>query len=679
MVDMHNENGAHGAVAETTAQSRTGAAGRAFVDAVYADVIDIIRRARKRKRRRADSNDAILAAPVKSRSSRIVSRVLIGTIVLVAAAALAVTGLVIWSIQTIPMQASNVEREAPAILLTASDGAPLGRVGAFKLPDATRADFPEHLIDAVLSIEDRRFYSHHGVDPRAILRAVRRNMGAGTIVEGGSTITQQLVKMLYLGNERTYGRKLREAIAAIWLERQLGKDEILTRYLNEVYLGANARGMPAAARLYFDKKVSELTLSELAMLAGLIRAPSQYAPLRDLRLAQQRANAVLGSMVANGVLSEADAERARIQPAELRRAPATSAAGSWFADWAADEASKLAGSFSGNLKVRTTLVPKLQDLAESTIARMLAERGNADGISEAALVAMRPDGAVVAMVGGRDYRQSQFNRAVQARRQPGSAFKLFVYLAALRNGYRLNDVIDAGPLTVDGWSPENFGGREFGRMTLADAFANSVNTAAARLALDVGLDQVIAAARELGIDATLPKHPSLALGAAEVSLLDLTGAYASVRAGKTPVEPFGIAAVGGEEQDQLYAVAPSSNAERPLSHQAELVDLLQQAVQRGTGRQAALDGFAAGKTGTSQNHRDAWFIGFTEELVVGVWVGNDDGTPMDEVTGWHASRINLEGFCDRREAASPARRNGRRLGRKPALGPSGGGKRTAEL
>jgi membrane peptidoglycan carboxypeptidase len=439
--------------------------------------------------------------------------------------------------------------------------------------------------------------------------------------------------MRYLGAERSYARKLKEVLASVWLEGRLTKDEILTGYLNEVYLGANAQGMPAAARLYFDRNVSELSLSEAAMLAGLIRAPSQYNPLRDLDLAQRRANAVLQSMVANGVLSEAEAKRAAANPATLRHAATVSKAGGWFEDWAAGEAATLAGSFSGNVKVRTTLVPALQDLAETTIARMLDEVGPAHRISQAALVAMRPDGAVVAMVGGRDYQESQFNRAVQALRQPGSAFKLFVYLAALRSGYHADDVIDAGPLEVGDWSPENFGGRQYGRVTVADAFAQSINTATARLALDVGLDKVIEAARDLGIDATLPEHPSLALGAVEVSLLDLTGAYASVRSGLVPVEPFGILAIGGDSEDKLYAIDASSGVKEHLGQQPELIALLQRVVQAGTGRHAALDGFAAGKTGTSQNHRDAWFIGFSEDLVTGVWVGNDDGSPMDEVTG----------------------------------------------
>jgi penicillin-binding protein 1A len=293
------------------------------------------------------------------------------------------------------------------------------------------------------------------------------------------------------------------------------------------------------------------------------------------------------------------------------------------------------GSFTRSVRVRTTLDTRLQRLAEEVINGSLTREGARAGASQAALVALRPDGAVLAMVGGRDYRDSQFNRAVEANRHPGSAFKLFVYLAALRKGLGPNDTIDARPIEINGWEPENFGGRQYGRVTLADAFARSINTAAVRLAMDVGLDEVIRAARDLGIDARLPKNPSLALGAVEVSLLDLTGAFASVRAGRTRVEPWGITAFGAEGQERLQTMGPPMvGSQQSLGrYQQPMIDLLRLVVERGTGRAAALNGFAAGKTGTSQNHRDAWFIGFNESLIVGVWVGNDDGTPMKRVVG----------------------------------------------
>jgi 1A family penicillin-binding protein len=627
-----------GAVSSGAPASRTTAAGRDLINAIQADLHDLRRRRRERRERKQagiqeQAEVGQEPPPVRSRSraSKIFLRALAGAGTMAVVAVVAIAGLIVWSVRNLPLDHPDAAREEPAIVLEAADGSPLGRIGTLKAADAKLSDIPQKLVDAVLSTEDRRFYSHFGVDPRGVLRALRQNMKAGGIVEGGSTITQQLVRLRYLSSERTYTRKLQEAVTAVWLEGRLSKDEILTEYLNNVYLGANARGMPAAARIYFDKDLPELTLAESAMLAGLIRAPSELNPIRDLRAARERASVVLDNMVENGVLEKEEAEQAQAEPARLNRPPAASETGGWFANWAADESSRLAGPFNGNLKVRTTLVPELQKLAETTVQKFLAG-GASHHISQAAFIAMRPDGEVVAMVGGRDYRESQFNRATQALRQPGSAFKLFVYLAALRAGYRPDDVIDAGPIEIDKWKPQNFGGEQYGQVTLADAFAKSINTAAARLAQDVGLKQVIAAARDLGIDAPLPEHPSLALGAAEVSLIDLTGAYASVLFGKSPVEPYGVAAFGREEESRLYSVAPSER--KPLGpERAELIALLQRVVQQGTGHQAALDGFAAGKTGTSENHRDAWFIGFTENLVAGVWVGNDDGAPMDEVTG----------------------------------------------
>ena len=389
------------------------------------------------------------------------------------------------------------------------------------------------------------------------------------------------------------------------------------------------------SRLYFDKRPVELTLAEAALLAGLIKAPSQYNPLRDLEAARARTIIVIDAMVANGAVDADTGAKIKAQPATLNPAAASSQAGSWFADWVAREAADVTGSFTRNMRVRTTLDTRLQRLAEEVINDVLAAEGARAGASEAALVALRPDGAVLAMVGGRDYRKSQFNRAVEANRHPGSTFKLFVYLAALRKGFAPNDMIDAGPVEIKGWQPENFGGREYGRITLADAFARSVNTAAVRLAMDVGLNEVISAARDLGIDARLPAVPSLALGAVEVSLLDLTGAFASVRAGRTRLEPWGIAAFGAEDQSRLHTMGPPiiGTGHSLGRHHQPMVDLLRLVVERGTGRAAALNGFAAGKTGTSQNHRDAWFLGFNDALVVGVWVGNDDGTPMERVVG----------------------------------------------
>lgn len=537
----------------------------------------------------------------------------------------------LWVLYDVPLKTAGMS--GASVLVEAADGQPLGRVGP--MGDAVkRKDFPDILVKAVVSIEDRRFYSHHGLDLRGIARATFANWSAGTVVEGGSTITQQLAKMQIVGAERSLSRKLREAFIATWLELRLSKDEILTRYLNTVYLGAGAHGMSAASRMYFDKDMANLTLPEAAMLAGLIQAPSRYNPARDLNAAQARAAAVIDAMLEAEAIDEATAAKAKAAPATLTLSPRTARAGSWFADWIArHEVPKIAGSMGRALRIRTTLQPEIQQLAERIVNEALADPDEARGAGQAALVAMRPDGAVVAMVGGRDYEVSQFNRAVDARRQPGSAFKLFVYYAALRNGYALESRIDASPIEVGGWKPENYGGQQFGRMTLAQSFAQSVNSAAIRLGTTVGLDEVVLAARDLGLDAPLAKVPSMALGTNEVSLLDLTGAFASVRAARSKLEPWGIAAFGPEGAG-LRTLGPPTRAGDDLPKHQELTQLLRDVVTRGTGRAATLDdGEAAGKTGTSQDYRDAWFVGFNRALVVGVWAGNDNRSPMHGVTG----------------------------------------------
>lgn len=549
-------------------------------------------------------------------------------------AVLGSAGVLAWALHDLPSGALLAGSTEPVIVLEAADGQPMARKGPLKGPQVKAEDFPAHLVEAVLSIEDRRFRSHWGVDPRGILRALARNVSAGEVVEGGSTINQQLVKILHLERERTLKRKIREAALALWLDLRLSKDEILTRYLNNVYLGAGATGVPAAARVYFGKDAAALTLAESALLAGLIKAPSQLDPLRNPDAARKRAAVVLDAMVANGVLDERQALAAKSSPARLDPGRARQHAGTWFADWVAGEAAEITGSFRGTMHVRTTLVPSLQAAAEEAVAEGLAGAGPADATMQAALLALRPDGAVLAMVGGRDYAKSEFNRVVDAKRQPGSTFKLFVYYAALRNGFSPGDRVEDAPLDAGGWKPENFDGRYHGRVSLAEAFARSLNTAAVRLAMTVGIKEVVAAARELGIDAPLAETPSLALGTSEVSLLDLTGAYASVRAGSAPIEPWGISAFGTDEQPRLFSLGPPVKPQHQLGgHQGTLVGLLKLAVDKGTGRNAGLAGFAAGKTGTSQDYRDAWFVGFNEALVVGVWVGKDSGEPMDRVTG----------------------------------------------
>ncbi|ULJ77023.1 PBP1A family penicillin-binding protein [Rhizobium sp. C104] len=542
--------------------------------------------------------------------------------------------MLVWALKDVPWSEIRDGTLKPIVVLETADGAPLVRQGPYQGPYARYDQFPPHLIDAVLSIEDRRFVDHFGIDPRGIARAFWRNLEAGSVVEGGSTITQQLIKLQYLDSDRTIKRKIQEVVIAFWLEWKLGKAEILTRYLNGVYLGAGATGMPAAARIYFNKDIGALNLPELAMLAGLLRAPSQWNPIDNFEGARQRTMVVLDAMAANGKITAPEAAEAKTSFASLHPTTPTPRSGSWFADWISPQASEIAGASPGSTTVRTTLVPTLQQIAERVVKRALDGEGKTVGASQAALVAMTPDGAVVAMVGGRDYKASQFNRAVTAMRQPGSTFKLFVYYAALKAGLTLSDQVLDAPIDINGWSPENSGGDYRGWVTLAEAFARSLNAASVTLAQEVGLDNVIAAARELGIDAPLANTPSLALGTSEVNLLNLTSAYASVQLGRAPVKPWGIIDFQAAGQSKTFRVGSQSKPNVDLApYQSDLLGLLQLVVERGTGRGADPGTFAAGKTGTSQNNRDAWFVGFTEALVVGVWVGNDDDAPMKGVTG----------------------------------------------
>jgi penicillin-binding protein 1A len=559
--------------------------------------------------------------------------------------------LLIWALYGIPFPSPLPSPKAvaaqPAIVVNAADGQPIFGQSAFRLAPIDAKNMPPVLLNAVLSTEDRGFYQHGAISPSSVVRAFIDNLRAGKIVAGGSTITQQLVKMRFLGPERTYRRKLEEAAIATWLQYHLTKDQILTSYLNNVYLGSGATGFPAAAKLYFNKNLDDLTLPEAAMLAGMINAPTQDDPLLNLQAARNRAATVLDAMVANGKLSQEDALAAKLHPATPARVAVSPPLTGWFADWIYDQAAKVAPKVDGATEVHTTLDSRLQNLAATIVQSTLATYGPQKGATQAALVVMRPDGAVLAMVGGRNYSESKFNRAVNAKRQPGSAFKLFDYYAALRAGFSPEDQILDEPVDIKGWEPENYGRRYHGRVTLADAFAHSLNDAAVRLSQQVGINQVIAAARDLGLHAPLHNEPSLALGTSEVSLLDLTSAYAAVRAGVAPVEPWGITSVHLPNATHLVSVGRPDEPQHSLGqYQQALISLLQGVVQHGTGRAAALPGFAAGKTGTSQDYRDAWFIGFDDSLVVGVWVGNDDHSPMRGVVGGSLPAMIWKAFME---------------------------------
>ncbi len=549
--------------------------------------------------------------------------------------AIGVFGVIVWFAYDLP-DASDLGavRRAPSVTLVAADGSTLANLGELYGVPVTLKELPPDLPHAVLATEDRRFYDHFGLDLLGLARATYVNLKAGAIVQGGSTISQQLAKNIFLTPERTLKRKVQEVLLALWLEHQFTKDEILTLYLNRVYLGAGAYGVEAASERYFGKPASRLALPEAAMLAGLLKAPSRYAPTRDLAVSRERAAQVLDNMVEAGYLEPAQAEAAKRHPARLTGKRAVPQNVRYFVDWAVERATGFVGRTDRDLVIVSTLDAKLQRTAEKVLERALAKEGESLRAGQGALLALTPDGAVKAMVGGRSYAESQFNRATQARRQPGSAFKLFVYLAGLEAGLTPDDVLRDEPIRIGGWAPGNYGGKYLGDVTAREALAKSINTVAVKVAERAGRDKVLQAARRLGIGGELPPHPSLALGTGEVTLDELTAAYAAVANGGRGVWPYAIEEIRDGDGHVLYrrrGIGPGQViGDREVAY---LDDMLSEVIRSGTGRAARLDRPAAGKTGTSQDFRDAWFIGYTAQLVAGVWLGNDDGSPMRRVTG----------------------------------------------
>jgi penicillin-binding protein 1A len=529
--------------------------------------------------------------------------------------------LFLWLAFTAPLSKSLQPMAPPTITLLAADGQPIARNGAIVDKPVQLATLPPHVAQAFIAIEDRRFYSHWGIDPRGLGRAAWNNLrGGGT--QGGSTITQQFAKMTFLTADRTISRKAREVLIAFWLEAWLTKDQILERYLSNAYFGDNVYGLRAASRYYFRRPPEQLSLGQAAMLAGLVKAPSRLAPSRNLVAAQARSRLVLAAMAETGAISPAKA--AATEAATARAAVRTTLpTGTYFADWALPQARAKSEDAYGDATIATTLDARLQRFARMAIGR--APLGKA----QVALVAMRTNGDVVAMVGGRSYDASPFNRATQARRQPGSTFKLFVYLAALRAGMTPESMIDDSPIVEGGYRPKNSSEKYRGEITLRQAFAKSSNVAAVRLYKSVGPDAVIRAARDMGIRSPLSADPTLALGSSGVTLLELTSAYASVAAGRWPVSPHAVEQPEAGLLDRLLA---SRRTFGDTQHDM-MLDLLRSVVIEGTGRRANLAVRAYGKTGTSQDNRDALFVGFAGDLVVGVWIGNDDNAPLKGING----------------------------------------------
>jgi penicillin-binding protein 1A len=522
----------------------------------------------------------------------------------------------------------------PSVTILDREGASMANFGGLYGAPVTLESVPPVLPHAVLAVEDRRFYEHFGIDVKGLLRAATRNLFAGRIVQGGSTLSQQLAKNLFLSPDRTLRRKVQELLLAFWLEYKFSKDQILTIYLNRVYLGAGTYGVDAAARRYFGKSASEVTLYEAALLAGLLKAPSRLNPAEDADRAEERTALVLNSMVDAGFIERAEADLAvRTKTPQYLR---TDSRAPYFADWIMAQVNDYLGAVDRDIVVVTTLDPRLQKVAEEELTSILEIEGIASKVSQAALVSLDPTGAVRAMVGGRDYDESQFNRASQALRQPGSAFKPFVYLAAIEGAGFLPDsrMLDA-PVTLGKWQPKNYGGRYYGEVTLRESFARSLNSVSVRIMRTVGPDKVVEAARRLGITTPLDPTGGIALGASEVTLLELTGAYATFVNQGFGTWPYGVEEIRDAGGDVLYRRSPVGGPGQVVgAREAALVThLMNAAVEWGTGKAAKLDRPAAGKTGTSQEFRDAWFVGFTAELVTGVWFGNDDNSAMKNVTG----------------------------------------------
>jgi penicillin-binding protein 1A len=529
----------------------------------------------------------------------------------------------VWLVLTAPLSRALEPLDDPALLILSDDGHAIARRGAIKEAPVDVDRLNPFTPAAFVAIEDRRYYRHWGIDPRGIGRAFVANLRGGGVRQGGSTITQQLAKTSFLSGDRTVKRKAQEVIIAFWLEGWLTKKEILSRYLSSVYFGDGVYGLRAAAHHYFRRDPENLSLAQSAMLAGLVQAPSRLAPTHNLALAQKRGKLVLKAMADTGVIS---ASRARsVRAARPVAQPSKVPTGTYFADWVAPYAQQAFESEFGEVKVPTTLDRDLQRLA------VRAVNGASVAGAQAALVAMRPDGRVVAMLGGRSYRDSPFNRVTQARRQPGSAFKLFVYLAALRAGWTPDSMIDDRPITIGGWTPVNSDGVYRGRITLREAFARSSNAATVRLSEAVGRGNVMRAARDLGITTPLPDKPSLALGTAGVSLLELTSAYAAVASGRYPILARGLPAE--QQPEGLSAFFRREGALDRRRDWAPMLDLLYAAANKGTGKRAALAVPTFGKTGTTQENRDAVFIGFAGNLIVGVWVGRDDNKSLGKVSG----------------------------------------------
>lgn len=580
------------------------------------------------------------AAPARRRAKgsflgRFTRRLIGWTLVVCVWAGLAVAGVVAYYASTMPpIDEWAVPKRPPNVRIVSEGGDLIANRGDTGGEHVSLADMPKWMPEAVVSIEDRRFYDHWGIDPIGMARAFVTNLTAGGLVQGGSTLTQQLAKNLFLEPDRTLQRKVQEAILSFRLEGKYSKDEILDMYLNRVYLGAGAYGVDAAARRYFGVSARDLTLPQAAMIAGLLKAPTRFAPTRDLKLAQDRAAVVLGAMREENYITDAQLQQALANPAKPVSRELV-ASGGYVADWVMDQLPGFIGPLQQDVTVETTIDSALQRTSEKTLKKGLDTEGKKYGVAQGAVVILDGAGAVKALVGGRDYNASQFDRAISAKRQPGSSFKPFVYLTALEGGMTPSSTVVDQPVKIGNWSPENYTHKYRGALSLTKALANSLNTVSVQLVMQFGPQAVVSTAHRLGITSALEPNASIALGTSEVSLLELTSAYVPFSNGGFGVVPHVVRRIVGADGKVLFerrgggpgqVVAPQ--------YVGEMNAMLSEVILSGTGQRARIKGWpAAGKSGTSQNYRDAWFLGYTGYFTTGVWLGNDDGTPTKKMTG----------------------------------------------
>jgi penicillin-binding protein 1A len=575
-------------------------------------------------------------ARLKGGARRGLTRLLYWGAVLGLWAAIAVVGVIVWAGAHLPpIQSLEIPKRPPTIQIVGLDGSVLATRGEMAGTNVSLKELPPYLPKAFIAIEDRRFYSHYGVDPLGILRAAITNILHRGVSQGGSTLTQQLAKNLFLTQERTLQRKLQEAELALWLERKHSKAEILELYLNRVYFGSGAYGVEAAAQRYFGKSAKAVTIAEAAMLAGLVKSPSRLAPNRNPEGAEARAKLVLAAMADAKFITDAQAQAPITKPSYAVRAVGAGTV-NYVADWIGEVLDDLVGQIEQSIVVETSIDPKLQSIAEIAVIDELAAKSVKFNVSQGALVAMTPDGAVRAMVGGRNYAESQYNRAVTAKRQPGSAFKPFVYLTAIEAGLTPDTIRQDAPLDIKGWKPENYSHEYFGAVTLTQALAMSLNTVAVRVGMEVGPKNVVRTAHRLGIASKLDANASIALGTSEVSLTELVGAYAPFANGGQAVSPHVVNRIRTVDGNRILYTRPVDQPNQVIDPRnvAMMNTMMLETLLSGTARKAEIPGWmAAGKTGTSQDFRDAWFIGYTAQLVTGVWLGNDDNSPTKKTTG----------------------------------------------